>query len=317
MKKLGRYLKQSGLYMGLVIWSSLTLVGCGSDEISAKSIISTEEGHAMSKGEKISHEGVVNDEIKVDTDSVYNRQMIKTGEIIVETEAFSKTLACIIDELQALKGHIETIHLEEGQDKGTKQALKRATLAIRVPQEAFDTFINNGNNFGKVIDLSCQTEDVTERYIDTQLHIDALKTRYHRLLELMEEVDKYEDLFKFEEEIAQVEYEINKYEGTLNQFDSVIEFSQIDMIIKEVEDQQVIQQKTGLFGEALQRQLTASFQHIRDLFKAIGLVIIGSLPYIIVLGPIGIILWKAGKRIRNHIRQERKRKLKNAENKEV
>ena len=78
------------------------------------------------------------------------------------------------------------------------QKLQRAYITIRVPKDKFDSFINDGKQFGEVIDLSCTTEDVTSNYIDAETKLEVLEVRRDRLLEMISGVDKYEDLSKYD-----------------------------------------------------------------------------------------------------------------------
>ena len=234
----------------------------------------------------------------IDTSSSYNRKIIKTGRMSVQTKTFNDTVKNIIDTLKKANGYVESMDISGIDYYYEGKGLQSASLTVRIPQQAFDTFMNNSSDFGNVINLSCNTEDITSQYVDAQIHLDVLKTRYDRLLALMKEVDDYDSIFKFEREISEVECEINSYQGTLNHFDSVVDMATIDITISEVREYTKEPTPVITFGDRIAKTLSDSWESVIDFFKGLIILFVCLIPRLLIIVPIVLIVYLIIRKIR-------------------
>lgn len=243
---------------------------------------------------------------QIDTTSNYNRKVIKTGNMTIQTKTFSKTVEELIRTLKLADGYIESMDMSGTSYYANSREAQRANLIVRIPQQAFDNFMNNSSEFGNVIELACSTEDITSQYVDTERHVAVLETRYDRLLELMKEVKDYDDIFKFEKEISQVEYEINSYKGTLNQYDSLVDMATIDITVEEVKEYIEPPKEVITFGDKVKAGLAQSWQSVAAFFEDLVIGVICFLPYLLILVPIGLILFVIIKKSLNKDKKKKK-----------
>ena len=117
--------------------------------------------------------------------------------------------------------------------------------------------------------------------MDTQRHLQVLETRYERLLELMKEVDNYDDIFKFEKEIAEVEYEINSYKGTLNNFDSMVDMVTITIYVQEVKEYTKPPIEAETMGEKIREGFLDSLASVMGFLQDLVVFVICFIPYLI------------------------------------
>lgn len=295
-----------------LLWLSITamiLTGCGSkdaesceayepqaayDAAYTEEAVCEEDAYAYEvadTNEALEQEEGSGQVAQIDTSSNYNRKVIKTGNMTIQTKTFSKTVEDLIAALKLANGYVESMDMSGASYYANNREAQQATLRVRIPQQAFDNFMNNGSDFGNVIGLSCSTEDITSQYVDTERHVAVLETRYDRLLELMKEVKAYDDIFKFEKEIAQVEYEINSYKGTLNQYDSLVDMATIDITVEEVKEYATPPKEVISFGDKVKAGLAESWQSVASFFESLTIGIICFLPYLLILAPIGLILF--------------------------
>lgn len=295
-----------------LLWLSITamiLTGCGSKDVegcdtyepqAAYDVAYTEEAvseedtysyEAPSTSDALEQEEGTGQVAQIDTSSSYNRKVIKTGNMTIQTKTFSKTVEDLITALKVANGYVESMDMSGVSYYANNREAQLANLRVRIPQQSFDNFMNNGSDFGNVTGLSCSTEDITSQYVDTKRHIAVLETRYDRLLELMKEVKDYDDIFKFEKEIAQVEYEINSYKGTLNQYDSLVDMATIDITVEEVKEYIEPPKEVITFGDKVKLGLAESWQSVASFFEHLTIGIICFLPYLLILVPIGLILF--------------------------
>lgn len=271
------------------------------------------DGYAGSSQEESEYSS--SDTPKINTESAYNRKIIKNGEMTIQTKQFSKTTQDMIDYLQELGGYIEDMDIEGVNFYDRSKSLRTASLKVRVPQKQFDTFVNKGGEFGIVVNLTCSTEDITSSYVDVELRIQTLQTRYDRLMVLMEKSGDLSELFKLEQEISNVYYEIEQYKGTLNKYDALTDMSTLTVQIEEVEEieENVIEEAPETFMQKIQSTFRRSLDGVLTLLQGVLIIIVGVIPTLIILIPIGILVGWAIKKYLHHA-QSKNNKERNQNN---
>lgn len=258
----------------------------------------TQEDGAYSPQEEVIFSS--SDTPMINTETAYNRKIIKNGDMTIQTKEFTKTTQDMIDYLQKLGGYIEDMNIEGTNfyDRGNR--LRTASLKVRIPQKQFDTFVNRGGDFGVVTGLTCSTQDVTSSYVDAEIRIQTLQTRYDRLMSLMEKSDDLTELFKLEQEISNVSYEIEQYKGTLNEYDSLVDMGTLTLQIEEVKEiEEVVEVAPNTFMQEIQKTFNTSLNGVLFFFRGIVILLVGVMPTLIILIPVGIALWIVGKKYLN------------------
>lgn len=317
MKKWGKIVKKFIVALGI---SSLILSsGCASSskqsaELSSESQSVTSEMNEIAMDQvtegkaEAPQMNVSGEEVKVNTKSPYNRKIIKTGNMDIQTEQFSKTIDELTECVMSLGGYIENSSIQGTSfyNKGSNN--RTATLRIRIPEAQFDHFVNRGNEFGNVSYLACNSEDITNAYVDTEMRLKTLKVQYERLLSLLEKSGTLKELFEIEQEMSQVTYEIENLKGTLNQYDALVDMSTLTIQVQEVKE---IRQGQGLsFGQEIQQVFKDSIRELITMSKNIVLCLVAIVPFVILLIPV---LWIG---IRLYQRKNKKNSsLKNREEK--
>ena len=290
MKKWGKTVKKVIVVLGLssVVLSS----GCASSskqsaDLSNESQSVTSEMAMDQVTEGKAEDAQMNlsgEEVKVNTQSPYNRKIIKTGNMDIRTEQFSKTIDELTECVMSLGGYIENSSIQGTSfyNKGSNN--RTATLRIRIPEAQFDHFINRGNEFGNVSYLACNSEDITSAYVDTETRLKTLKVQYDRLLSLLEKSGTLKELFEIEQEISQVTYEIENLKGTLNEYDALVDMSTLTIQVQEVKE---IRQDQGLsFGKEVQQVFKDSIRELITMSKNIVLCLVAIVPFMIILIPV-------------------------------
>lgn len=316
------------IWIGVAIIVIASISGCSSSSKTASSApsyeaaesvatydIANEQEVAISESSEIS-DGYANsaqaeseftssDAPKINTESVYNRKIIKNGEMTIQTKQFSKTTQDMIDYLQELGGYIEDMDIEGANfyDKGNR--LRTASLKIRIPQKQFDTFVNRGGDFGVVASLTCRTQDVTSSYVDAEIRIQTLQTRYDRLMALMEKSGDLTELFKIEQEISNVSYEIEQYKGTLNAYDSLVDMGTLTVQIEEVKEiEEMVEEVPKTFIQKMQKTFRTSLDGVLSFLQGIVILLVGVMPILMILIPAGMLVGWVMKKYLNGSKRE-------------
>ena len=162
------------------------------------------------------------------TESEPDRYLIKNATLTIETQDVRKAGGQITVSAQALKGYTSDSH--ETVDALGSRTL---TLTVRVPFQQFDSFNQQLETLGKVLDKQVTAEDVTEEFVDTQAKLRNMKKTEERLLEHLSKTGKLSDTLQIETELTRVREGIEQLEGKVRFMAHRIAFSTITLTIKE------------------------------------------------------------------------------------
>jgi hypothetical protein len=99
------------------------------------------------KEEAVQEEAVNSENPNISTEVGYNRKIIKTGNLSLQTLEFKKCVEDIVAKVQSLDGYVESSNVQ-GEDLNNARTNNRtATIKVRIPQKNFDSFINYSNHF--------------------------------------------------------------------------------------------------------------------------------------------------------------------------
>ena len=228
--------------------------------------------------------------IQFNTANKLNRKVIKTGTINLQTKTFDQAVQGIMDKVTDIGGFIQNSSIE-GNDLYAKHNRRYASLSVRIPNTEFDKFMNESDQFGNVTSKSVQGEDVTDQYMDTEIRLETLEIQAARLKELLKQAGDLDKLFKIEKELASVTYEIESLKGTLKKYDSLIDYSTIEIYVEEaaVYMEPV---KEDTFIDRIKNTFMSSVKGLISLLEGVLLVVIGIIPFLIIIVPfVGVLIW--------------------------
>jgi len=107
---------------------------------------------------------------------------------------------------------------------------------IRIPAESFETVLKSMSSIGTVLESTSEGTDITDKYYDSETRIKALKVQEQTLLDILAKASKLEDVITLETRLAEIRYEIESIENTLNNYDRLVAYSRIHIYIQEADD---------------------------------------------------------------------------------
>lgn len=226
-------------------------------------------------------------------------KIIYTGEVIMETLTFDKSVEEMQEYVADIGGYAESSFIEGRRITETSRPSKRsAVFTFRVPQHRFHSFSKSLKEFGNVLSSSTHGENITERYFDTEARLTSLKIQEERMLSLLERADNIEDILRIESELTHLRYQIESLTGTLQKWDNLVDFSTIRVEIREV-DQVTLDPETATWfdeiGEAFKDSVLAVIKTLQNLIIFLIMVV----PFAIVFIPFFFILYKLYRSYRN------------------
>ena len=182
-------------------------------------------------------------------------QIIKTGRISIETSDAAQTKSLIYKYIGKFGGCIS------GESRSTYDDITTYLISVRIPAKNFDAMLDSISKSGdNVQDMSIDSQDVTEEYIDITARLKTKKELEARYLELLKKANTVKEIVAIEKEIGTLRSDIESIEGRLRYMNNAVAYSTLDISYYE-------QAKT--FGDKLVDAFKAGWQVIICVLMAI------------------------------------------------
>ncbi len=147
------------------------------------------------------------------------RKIIYEVELTIYTNQYDDTIKYVRD----------LINSDEWFDKESVSE-RRATFILRIKTDRLDEVLDDIKSNYTVKNYEKSATDISLAYQDTSDKITALQLQHTRLLELYETAS-LSDMILINTQLSSIEVQIAQLQGTLNQFDSLVDYSVIEIEI--------------------------------------------------------------------------------------
>lgn len=202
--------------------------------------------------------------------SVYQNpgaKLIRRAELSIQTEQFDESREALDTLVASCGGYFENSS-EYGGSRRDVNASRRGEYVVRVPAEKYDRFLSQTGDLGYVTSKNENSEDVGERYYDTEARLKTQRTKQERLLALLEKAETMEDIIALESALSDVEYQIEQYSSELNRYDALVDFatftislSEVGRVTQEVGETATLGQRMAAGFRSSLRGLSQGFQN--------------------------------------------------------
>lgn len=223
-------------------------------------------------------------------------KIIKRYDFNYETETFDDSYSYLKEQIVQYGGYVSSSEMA-----GIK--LRTLNLTARIPAEASDEFTSRLGKLGTIISQSESAEDVTLQYTDTESRIASLKIEQERLNALLEKADTLENIFKLEERLTQVRYELENYQSQKNHYDDLISYSTVKIILEEVD--YTVEADDGSVFSKISTGFRSSFRDVKNNIEKFFVGLLVMVPYLVEWA---VVLLIVGGIIRFIVRYTRKRR---------
>ena len=162
-----------------------------------------------------------------------NAKLIRRASARLQTDDFSAAEAALNALVVEQGGYYESAAVEGG-GYYDRNAARYGSYVIRVPKQAYDTFLSGVDGVGYVVSLNQSSEEIGEVYFDTEARLRTQQTKQTRLLALLEQAATMEDIIDLENALSEVEYQIEQYSTELRRYDSLVDYATIGVELYEV-----------------------------------------------------------------------------------
>ncbi len=235
-----------------------------------------------------------------------NRIVIKNADVtivVAEPAQAMDTIGKMAEEMGGfvVSSQLYKIRTEEGIE------VPEATITVRVPAERLNEAMNRIKGLVEDIKTDILSEnvtgqDVTKEYTDLKSQLTNLEHAQKRLISIMEEATKTEDVLAVYRELKAVEEQIEVIKGQIKYYEEASALSAIQVTIRSKEAVKPLTiggwQPVGVARDALQALINA----LKIIANIAIWAVIFCLPLTILLGVPGFFI------VRSFIRWQRKRK---------
>lgn len=198
----------------------------------------------------------------------------------MQTREYDKTVSEIEQAVSACNGYLENQNLSNNAN-----AYRSADYTIRIPAGNLEDFLQQAGEIATVTYMNKSAQDVSEAYYDTKSRLDTAKAKLERLQELLAEAEDMADIIEIESAIADAQWEIDSYAGTLRYYDSEVDYSTVSIGLQEVYEI-VTEEAPMTFGEKIAQAFTSGLKSVGTFFRDLAIWISGAWVWIVIIAAI-------------------------------
>ncbi len=232
--------------------------------------------------------------------AITGRKLIREATLNMETKEYDTLLATLEQKIAEAGGYIQSAR-SQGNPEYSNRWMQ---YVLRIPEQNYETFLDNINTLGTVTSHSENVTDITLSYTDTESRIKALETEYDTLISILEKCDSLTDVITVQSRITEVTYQLENYKSTLRTYDNQVSYCTVNLYVDEV--QKITESQKNLsVGERMKRDILDGWKDFADDALDFFVWLAAALPALIVWAIVIIVIVVL---IRRSIRKRRMKK---------
>lgn len=198
------------------------------------------------------------------------RLMVRSATREMYSEDFDSARSAIEDLVEEYDASFVSNALD------TQGGVRKAVMAIDVPMEDLENFLQAVDYVGQVTYSEVRSEDISDNYYDAQGRLETLSAEKERLTELIAAADSSEEMETLKAQLEDVYQQMDVLEGKIRGFDAQMRYARVDVTLIEGTPEAV---PVGTTGGEIQQGFSRSMQSLGDFFgdMAVSLAVIA--PY--------------------------------------
>ena len=217
-----------------------------------------------------------------------NRKIVYYGTVSAQTTNYEEDYNAILAKVEALGGYVQNVSSSGTKPEDWQDSGRYAEMTLRVPSEYFSEFMNYLGSLGETLSTSMRGDDISLQYYNTTQQLETLRTREERLQELLTQAATMEDIIELEEALSRVSDEIQSLETDLRTYDSLIDFSTVNIYLQEVNVIDKVTPSEKTLGERISSGFYSVLNFLADFGEGLLVFLIAGSPILI---PLGLITW--------------------------
>ncbi len=217
-----------------------------------------------------------------------NIKLIWRANLEMETLDFDPMIEAMNQTVADFGGYIESSYVEGGERLAGYKNNRYGSYTIRIPAKNLDAFLNQMGTVGNVLSKSKSSENITLEYADNEARKATLELEEKKLMELLEQATVLEDIITLESRLSQVHYQLDGYASTLRKYDDLVDFSTVNLSIREVERMKEVVPVT--LGQRISNTFSDSLYSVKEFAEDAVVLIIGGSPVLLLWAIILVVI---------------------------
>jgi len=175
-----------------------------------------------------------------------------------------------------------------------------AALTVRVPESSFDAALKRFAALGDVQSVSTSSEDVTSQYVDLQARLRHYGAVERRLVRFLDATDNVNQMLAVQDRIDNVQLTIEQLSAQFKSLRETTTFGTLSIFLREKGAAHVAATDPS---DTFSGTLLSSIKVLGHGARVTGLVLTALLPFVVVFGAIGLVVWYIARKVRRGRRQ--------------
>lgn len=202
----------------------------------------------------------------------------------------------IEEQVKALGGYISSSYSNKYDEYSSY-----VNMQVRVPSKGLNDITDYIYSISDVEYKNMYTDNVTESYYDSVARLEHYQLQADQLEELMEKAETIEEVLLVRQELSWVQENIEVYEGRIRMWDSLVDYSTVDINITptptiDTSDGLIRLISLGETGRGIVRALQNSWRFVANFFSVLVRVIAALLIPAVIIVPIVLIIVRVAKK---------------------
>lgn len=225
------------------------------------------------------------------------RKIILNADLTLEATDFPAVCAALRKAAGEAGGYLSA---SEQSTPAAEDGARWAHFVFRIPAEQYALFLQKAGEAGNVTYQTETTEDITASYVDVEARIHSLEAQRDQLLELLQASGELETLLAIQEQLSDVQYRLESYEGQRRLYDDQVADSTVNVTVREV---RYLTQQTETFGQRIAAAFAGGWRTFGATVQNVAVGLVAALPLLLVLALAAVPLALAVRRRRRKKRQ--------------
>ncbi len=207
-------------------------------------------------------------------------RVVKEGDIKYISDDVEAKLEEIEEVVEDYEGYIQDSSLRKIDER------VRGHLKIKIESEEFEPLYEALGEVDGLQEKESTSEDITMEYVDIQRRKEVYRAQEERYLEMLDDAENVEEMLEVEGELERIRMEIESMEGRLQYYDSITDYSYIDITVEQREAVAGGLKTPDNIWEEFAFSLVEGWQFFSAVMVGIAAAILWGIPFIVTAGVI-------------------------------
>lgn len=217
--------------------------------------------------------------------AVQGSKRIYTATLQLETTGFDEAVSSLTELVDSSGGWVSSSSVSN-----QSSSYRYADLTVRVPVEKYRDFLTQAGELCHLLYTQEYVDDVTEAYYDTAGRLETQQIKLERLQSLLAQAEKMEDIITIESAISETEQMIDSLSGTLQHYDSQVDYATVNISLQEVGKLSNVEEPTATLGGRLAAAFTSGCRSFLTAAEDLLVALVYGWVWLVILAVAAIVV---------------------------